>query len=523
MESDAHFDEKDAHPGNRRHGRPCRAYLALTVLVGGALLHPPGSASIFEYETGRFAVSLNGAIEVGAVIPFHGEPASEDPSALVSLEPRASFGEHLSFYGVFRGGYEGSQLSPANNGILIAFDEVYPSKDRYAEIAEAYVNLSFPLMDLRVGVQKFAWGTLDQFNPTDNLNPWDLRHPFTTDTLKRKIGIPAVRALMGSSFSSVQVEAIWMPVYVPYRMPDPGDRWYPPLFDAVKAYPAPDLGLPFELPPVEIVQVNTEPDLPPRTFRNSDFAIRLTRTIGTADISLSYFNGFDRQPVFGVDGTIVADLRFLPPDLDLTYRMNLRPELHRIQVFGLDMAMSRGSFTFRAEGAFIKNRYINVGLEAIPTIVDDFEFPPLSELELATRPGGLAVSFPFSPRIAFPKNLLSIGGGADYQWGSHLLTFQMVGNSILDYRNEPLIHDEFELIMVLGTNSRFLQDTLLVEAGIVVNPMSEFWMVSIEPRYLITDAWTVGTRLFLLEGDRKTYLGQYSRNDEIRFFVRYAF
>jgi hypothetical protein len=509
------------HPLGRPRPRPRQYLPPLVILTAIALLGAPVEA--LEYERGFFAASLNGALAVKGVIPFNGETPREDPSALVNLEPRADFGEHVSFYGVFRGGYEGSQLSARNDGVLIGFDEVYPSKDRYLEIAEAYLSFYVSELDLRVGIQKFAWGTLDQFNPTDNLNPWDLRHPFTTDSLERKIGIPAVRALFGSSFSSVLVEAIWMPFYVPYRMPDPGDRWYPPLFDAVTSYPTPDFGLPIDLPPIDIVQVNTEPDLPPRTFENSDFGIRLSRTIGNADISASYFYGFDRQPVFGVDGTIVTDLQFLPPKLDLTYLMNLRPQLHRVQIFGLDMAMSRGAFTIRAEGAFVKDRYINVGLEAIPEIADDFDFPDLSEVDISFRPNGLTVSFPFSPQIAFPKNLLSIGGGVDYQRGAHLFTFQLVGNSILNYESEPLIYKEFELIMILGVNSRFLEDALLVEGGLILNPMADFWMLSLEPRYLITDAWSVATRLLLLDGDRQTYLGQYAGNDEISFSVRFSF
>lgn len=497
--------------------------LATCLVLFTACTLPATHVRALEYERGFFAGSLNGSLEVRGVIPFNGETPREDPTALVSLEPRADFGEYVSFYGVFRGGYEGSQLSARNDGVLMRFDEVYPSKDRYVEIAEAYLSFYVSELDLRVGIQKLAWGTLDQFNPTDNLNPWDLRHPFTTDSLERKTGVPAVRALFGSSFSSVLVEAIWMPFYVPYRMPDPGDRWYPPLFDAVTSYPTPDFGLPIDLPPVDIVQINAEPDLPPRTFENSDFGIRLSRTIGNADISVSYFYGFDRQPVFGVDGTIVADLQFIPPELDLTYLMNLRPELHRVQIFGLDMAMSRDAFTIRAEGAFVKDRYINVGLEAIPEIAEDFDFPDLSEIDVSVQPDGATASFPFSPRIAFPKDLLSVGAAVDYQWGAHLFTFQMLGTSILNYEDEPLIYKEFELIMILGVNSRFLEDTLLVEGGLVLNPMADFWMVSLEPRYLITDAWTVGTRLLLLDGDRQTYLGEYGGNDEISFFVRFSF
>jgi hypothetical protein len=494
---------------------------SLLLMWGSVLLGGPLSA--LEYEKGFLTASLNGALELSGVIPFEGNTPNENPSARVVLEPRADFGDRVSLYAAIQGGYEGSQQSPRNDGVLIRFDEVYPSKDRYLEITEAYFSFYLSEVDLRVGIQKFAWGTLDQFNPTDNLNPWDVRHPFTTDSLRRKVGIPAVRALLGSSFSSVLVEAIWMPIYVPYRMPDPGDRWYPPLFDSVTSYPAPDLGLPFDLPPVEIVQTNVEPDLPARTIENSDFGIRISRTLGSTDIGVSYFYGFDRVPVFGVDGTIVADLQFVPPDLSLTYRMNLRPQVHRIQVFGLDMAMSQGAFTFRFEGAFIKDRHFNVGLDAIPDIVENFEFPPLSEIDLSADPNGLTLSFPFAPQIAFPKNLLSIGGGVDYQRGAHLFTLQMIGNSILNYDGEPLIYKEFELLLILGVNSRFLQDTLLVEAGLVLNPMSEFWMVSIEPRYLITDAWSVGTRLLVLDGDQGTYLGQYSRNDEISFSVRYSF
>ena len=509
------------NPLSRPRVRPWRMYFSLALVAAFASLGPPLSA--LEYEKGLLAASLNGAFEVSGVIPFDDETSSENPSALVVLEPRMDFGEHVSFYADLRGGYQGSHRSPVNDGLLIRFDEFYPSKDRYVEIAEAYLSFHLSEVDLRVGIQKFAWGTLDQFNPTDNLNPWDLRHPLATDPLRRKIGVPAVRALFGPTFSSVLVETIWMPFYVPYRMPDPGDRWYPPLFDAMGSYPTPDLGLPIDLPPLNIVQFNPEPDLPARTFENSDFGIRISRTIGSTDISVSYFYGFDRAPVFGVAGTIVADLQFPPPNLDLTYLLNLQPQLHRIQVFGLDMAMSRGLFTFRAEGAFIKDRYVNVGLDAIPEIIGDIQLPPLSDIDISVHPNGLTLSFPFSPQIAFRKNLLSIGGGVDYQWGAHLLTFQLVGNSILNYGGEPLLYKEFELLVILGTNARFLEDTLLLEGGLLVNPMVDFWMISIEPNYLITDTWTVGMRLLLLEGDPQTYLGMYSRNDEISFFVRYAF
>ena len=82
---------------------------SFALVAASAFLRPPLSA--LEYEKGSFAASLNGALEVSGVIPFDGETPSENPSALVVLEPRMDFGEHVSFYADLRGGYEGSQLS----------------------------------------------------------------------------------------------------------------------------------------------------------------------------------------------------------------------------------------------------------------------------------------------------------------------------------------------------------------------------------------------------------------------------
>ncbi len=484
---------------------------------------PDPGLQAFEFERGIFRGSLNGSFEFRAPVAFNGDTAKEEPTVLLRLKPSADLGEHVRFYAEIEGGYDGSMRSPENDGLFHRLDQVYPSRNRYIEVSEAYLDLYLSIVDLRLGIQKFSWGTLDQFNPTDNLNPWNLRHPFTTDPLERKIGIPAVRALFGSAMSSVLVEAVWVPFYVPYRLPDRGDRWYPPLFYSLEEFDPAKAGLPPGLPPMKITQINDEVALPPRTFSNGDFGIRLSRTIRNVDIGISYFNGYDRQPVFGSEGTITAVLRLLPPGVDLSYLFHLRPELHRIQTFGFDAAASWGSFTFRAEGAYHKSRYVDVGLASVPEIARSFILPGLSELEISPHPNGVAIEFPFSPRISYPKNILSLGGGMDYQWGSHLFTVQLVGNTILNHHGEPLVYETFELNLVLGVHSRFLDDTLSVESGLVVNPMEGFVMGSTQADYAVTDAVTVGATLFLLDGDGHTPLGQYAHNDQVEFHARYSF
>lgn len=496
------------------------ATLPMFVLAGSASLFP--ALAGFEFEKGSLSGDLNGSVQLSGPIRFVQDTPGEAPSVFLLLKSNLHAGEHLAFYGEIRSGYDGSARSPENEGLFIRWDEVYPSKDRTLEVAEAYLNLFLGDLDLRLGVQKFAWGTLDQINPTDNLSPLDLRNILSANPLERKIGVPALRALYGSVASFVQIEAVWIPFLVPFRFPDPGDRWYPPLFQSPESLEVSVPGLPFTVP-LRIEQINDEPDLPARNFRHSELGIRLARTLGNVDLGVSYFNGYDRRPVIRADGTVVADFELLPPQADFSYLLHVRPEFHRMQVYGMDLAAGWGSMTLRAEAAYIKNRFINVGLQALDELVDQFELPPLSDLTFISQPNGIQIQFPYSPKIAYPKNVLSSGGGVDYQWGNHLLTLQVIGETILNPHGETLIYEDVEIFIVFGTHSRFKEDTLQVEAGLLCNPMEELWIGSMDTTYAVTDAITVGFNLLVMDGKSMSPFGQFSRNDQIEFFARYSF
>ncbi|MEW6443835.1 MAG: DUF1302 family protein [bacterium] len=496
--------------------------LVFVLLVVSCPLRGAPVLASLELQKGPISGDLGGSLELSAPVRFDPQSRAEMPSFRLLLKSDLRAGEHAGFYGEIRAGYDGSQRSARNEGFLLGWKEVYPSKDRYAEVAEAYVSLFLPDLDLRIGVQKFAWGTLDQINPTDNLSPLDLRHLLTSEALERKIGVPALRALYGSVATSIQIEAVWIPFLVPYRFPDRGDRWYPPVFQAPELVSVILPGLPEPIP-LKIEQTNEEPDLPARNIRHSELGIRLARTLGNVDLGLSYFNGYDRRPVIRADGVVVTDLRILPPEADFNYLLTVRPDFHRIQVFGFDAAASRGLFTFRAEGAYIKDRFINMGLKGLDKLIEEFRFPPLSALTLAPLPGGIQVRFPYSPQISFRKNVLSVGGGVDYQWGDHLLSLQVMGDRILNDHGEDLIYRETEIFVTVGTHSRFLEDTLQLEGGLLHNPMEELWIGSVKTTYSITDALAAGFDLLVLDGKSTSPFGQFSHNDQIVLFARYSF
>lgn len=498
--------------------------LALALVVAAPCL-PPCAApagAIAEFETGILSGDLRGSIDLTAPIRFSPSTPADAPSAVLTFKSDLKLGPHASLYGEIRGGYDGRARSPSNQGFLLRWDEAFPSKDRYLEIPEAHLDLYLPHLDLRAGIQKFAWGTLDQLNPTDNLSPMDLRSLFASDASERKIGVPALRALYGSVSEAFQIELVWIPVLVPYRFPDPGDRWYPPLLQASQEIIVTVPEFPFPVP-LKIRQTNREPDLPARTLRHGEVGIRIARTLGNVDLGVSYFNGYDRRPVVRADGVVVTRLWLLPPQADFTHQLDIRPDFHRMRVYGADLAAGFGDFTIRAEAAYIQNRHMNISLKALDELVDQFRFPPLSEFIVGPIPGGIEISFPYSPRISYSKNVLAAGGGADYQWGDHLFTFQVVAEKILNDHGENLIYRELELFFLLATHSRFLQDTLQVEAGLLHNPGEALWLLSGEATYAFTDVLSVGSRLLLLEGKKRSPFGQYRSNDQIEFFLRYSF
>ncbi len=507
-----------------RLSRAAGLWYALALLMWAAFpVLSPSDALGLDFQTGDVSASLNGSGEVTVPARLHVDTPQENPSFLGIVKTDVAAGEHLSFHCVLQGGYDGAALHPRDDEIMLGFDKVYPSVDRYAEVPEAYATFSVPSLDVRVGIQKFSWGTLDQFNPTDNLSPLDLRHLLDTDPLRRKIGVPAVRVTNLTPLIALNIEAVWIPFMVPYRLPDPGDRWYPPIFHAPPVVNLNFPGTTIPLPPIFVQQINDEPNLPARNFRDSEFGVRVSRTIGSTDLGLSYFNGYDRRPVISDSGTVAASLSARPLALNLAYDLHVIPVFHRIQVYGADIARSWQAFTFRAEAAYTSGRYVNVGLDAIGNIISQFRLPPLSEISFKTAPDRLIATFPFSPTINYQKDGLSAGAGVDYQWGNYLVTLTALTDYIVDYRGEPLVYKEVELTWVLGVHARFLQDTLQVETGIVYNPMEDLILSRTEGTYAVTDAFTVGANLLLLTGRADSPLGQYRDNDQVSAFARYSF
>src|SRR5690606_7083521 len=193
------------------------------------------------------------------------------------------------------------------------------------ELDEAFATVYLGQVELSAGKQRRSWGSTDGVNPVDALNPSDLTFPPDA----RKLAVPMFHADVYADDARVQLALV--PAFTPSRLP--GEAW--------QAAPEP------QLPPgVTLVGVlPPEEQAPAAELANLQFGARGTLTLGTFDVSGTYFYGFRDQP------TLSGRLE----PTDSPGQVRLRPVLNydRVHLLGLDFSGAVGDVVLRGEGAYL--------------------------------------------------------------------------------------------------------------------------------------------------------------------------
>lgn len=158
-------------------------------------------------------------------------------------------------------------------------------QDRFIlNLDEAYLTYTAETFDVALGKKIYAWGTADGYNPTDNINPIDLKDLPTAE----KIGVPSLAVSYSSA--ALNVECIVAPWFTPTRLPDDGNRWQGDFSDAEAAFS------PF-------LPVRGDRELPPNTVETAQYGVRVSSSslVDGWDFSLSYYDGVDHIGVFRAD------------------------------------------------------------------------------------------------------------------------------------------------------------------------------------------------------------------------------
>ena len=233
---------------------------------------------------------------------------------------------------------------------------VYNQQDRTnldpvrMELDEAYVlvsGLGLSNLDLKLGKQRVTWGTGDQFNPTDNLNPDDFHDPLA---FGNKYPVPAFRADYYAG--PVTITAVYIPLFYPALLPRIDIR---PIFELQYDKLASDFDIDTGDPTLDIIfdslmlpalqtaslgNVMVKSKLPDRNLSNGNAALKVAATAGPVDFSVSY--AYVRDD-FGVPKTVKMTVDpFSAGTLIIIDKVDLEieQEFPRTQVIGADFAMT---------------------------------------------------------------------------------------------------------------------------------------------------------------------------------------
>jgi len=196
------------------------------------------------------------------------------------------------------------------------YETMDPNEDINISLQEAYIDYYTDWMSLRFGRQVMTWGKADEINPTDILNPQDLTN-MMEDKIIRKKGLFAIKA--NWIISDFELETIWKPEYGYMSLPSLDSPWS--FLDLAG-------GRRFE-----------QPEKPGSDLDETEWGIRLSRTISWFDLSTTWYDGWDN--IYTMDFKNAGQVPFGAPLM-----------ISRTKMVGGAFAASIASIGVWGEGAY---------------------------------------------------------------------------------------------------------------------------------------------------------------------------
>jgi hypothetical protein len=486
---------------------------ALATTVGAADAYPiriPGLPTPVQTD-------LDGKLEFLDVERVDSSSPYENPQAKLRLHLTSDFSSDLRFVTDLTGTAGGTPRNAHGAGVYDfghALQDISPS----LEFGEAYLDANFSVVDLRVGLQKFAWGKLDEVQPNDLLNPQKFYDPLLEEQTDRKIGVPTLAPTLylpssGSPFlpEEPRLTFVWQPIYVPYYFPDEDERWYPPLFRA----PSQSHVMGFT---VENQSSFQNAPVPARTFENGSYAVRAAGRFERADFALYYFNGFDPSPSLDAVAQGFAQLDPQSPQgVDLRSEVEVFPVFQRIQAAGGDLAWRLFDVTLRLEGAYVFDRLYT------RKISDIVATEQIGAIDQASLLPGREVEFPIRLNtVDLRRNGVEWGGGGDTFIGDTFVLLQ-ANQTIVLHNDVDLLISDYETRFSMTIRHGFLDDRLTAELKALYGMQGVYGLAHPRLTYTVNDHLDVRIGYVTIQGHKDSIVGQYKRNDEAYVRARLLF
>lgn len=339
----------------------------------------------------------------------------------------------------------------------------YFDKDLELGLREAYLDMRFDNLDIRVGKQQIIYGKAAGVFITDAVSPKDLREFLLPDFDEIRMGITAAK--FNYYFGNSTIEAVWAPIFSRTQMPEEGSIWRP--------------AMPFPMQPTfDYSTVEVDPEL-----ENSEFFLRYSTITSAADFEIVSGYFWDDDPTMHVTKEI-------DPNSMQLIGLTVRPEHHRLMMGGASISMPVGPLLLRGEGGYYAGKYFQT--EA-PTIAD----------------------------ATIQRDYLHYMVGIDYNLAGITLSTQFIQENIIDYE-EGIRNDEFENTMTILAKKDFLREKLWLELFSYIGLNNEDALIRPKVSYAFADGFDLllGANIFVGDGGR---FGQYSDNTMIYTKIKYSF
>jgi len=199
--------------------------------------------------------------------------------------------------------------------------------DGDVRLYNAYVNLAFSDINLRVGNQIVTWGKADEVSPLDNINPEDLRDGFTRRRGERKLPIPMVNLELSRDVYKLQ--ALYIPFFECSKIDISGSDWA--LFDHIDQL---------------VGRFDVTEDKPAKRLKNGEVGLRFAGKVRALDYAFSYLYTWQDLPS-------PAAITF---QSTLPFTAQARLAHPRQHIFGGELETVVESFGLRGDVAYVDKR-----------------------------------------------------------------------------------------------------------------------------------------------------------------------
>jgi len=346
-----------------------------------------------------------------------------------------------------------------------------PNQDVSLGLREAYMDVYFYNMDLRIGKQQIIWGKADGMFITDIVSPKDLGEFLLRDFDEIRTGITSLKAnyYLGDN----TLEMVWIPTFTPTIMPDETSIW-----SRIPEFPLP-------------ITINeSQKDIPGR-LENSEGFIKFSGMSSLLDYEIMAGKMWDDDPTLHITPIITVD-NPTPTGLWLS------PIHHQLTLVGGSFSSELGGVILRGEGAYYMGKQFS-----------------------ALNPDQLNL-----PTSLLEKDYAHYLIGTDFSIGTTRFSTQFIQRAILDY-DETIIQDEFDNTMTFLANRTFLQETLTLQLFGYVGLNNEDALIRPSLTYDVADGFEIlaGANIFIKNDESETtgLFGHYDDNDMVYVKVKYSF